>query len=183
MHAVRLIPLTLALALVAAPIAAAAQVPSDDALACLIERALDEEQSPPSDAKGDRIDPKVAADAAKAQKNHKWWRSEEMRAEFGITDAQSVELERIFQSFVAALKSGMTDVDRYQKDVSKLMAESSASEVDVIQAINRLEAAKADLGRTRSLMLFRMYKVLTPEQRAKVKKFHEQMNAAPGGPR
>ena len=82
-----------------------------------------------------------------------------------ITDAQSVQLEKIFQSFVAALKSGMTDVDRYQKDVSKLMAEPSASEVDVIQAINRLEAAKADLGRTRSLMLFRMYRLLTPEQR------------------
>jgi Spy/CpxP family protein refolding chaperone len=182
MHVVRLFPLTLALALAASVPTAAAQVPSDDALACLIERALDDGQTPPTDAKGDRIDPKAAAEAAKA-KNHKWWRSDEMRAEFGITDAQSVELERIFQSFVAALKSGMMDVDRYQKDVSKLMAEPSASEVDVIQAINRLEAAKADLGRTRSLMLFRMYRVLSPDQREKVKKFHEQKDAAANAPR
>src|SRR5262245_232956 len=121
MHAVRLASLTLALALAAAVPAAAAQVPSDDALSCLIERALDDGQSRPDDTKGDRIDPKVAAEAAKA-KNHKWWRSPEMRAEFGITDEQSVQLEAVFQSFVAALKSGMTDVDRYQKDVSKLMA-------------------------------------------------------------
>ena len=183
MHAVRLSLLTLSLAVAAVPAATAAQVPSDDALACLIERALDDGQGPrPDEAKGDRIDPKTAADAAKA-KNHKWWRSDEMRAQFGITDAQSVELERIFQSFVAALKSGMTDVDRYQKDVSKLMADAAASEVDVIQAINRLEAAKADLGRTRSLMLFRMYRVLTPEQRIKVKKFHEQKDAAASAPR
>jgi Spy/CpxP family protein refolding chaperone len=180
MHVVRLLPFTLALALAASVPTAAAQVPSDDALACLIERALDEGQTRPDDAKGDRIDPK-AAEAAKAKM--KWWRSDEMRAEFGITDAQSVELERIFQSFVAALKSGMMDVDRYQKDVSKLMAEPSASEVDVIQAINRLEAAKADLGRTRSLMLFRMYRVLSPEQREKVKKFHEQKDAAANAPR
>src|SRR5262245_14477167 len=183
MHAVRFIPITLALTVAVSGPAMAAQVPSDDALSCLIERALDEGQVRPEDAKGDRIDPKVAAaDAAKA-KNHKWWRSDEMRAEFGITDAQSAQLEGIFQSFVAALKSGMTDVDRYQKDVSKLMADPAASEVDVIQAINRLEAAKADLGRTRSLMLFRMYRVLTPEQRVKVKRFHEQKDAAASAPR
>jgi Spy/CpxP family protein refolding chaperone len=182
MHAVRLAPLTLALAVAAALPARAAQVPSDDALACLIERALDDGQSRPDDAKGDRIDPKVASEAAKA-KNHKWWRSDEMRAQFGITDAQSVELEKIFQSFVAGLKSGMTEVDRYQKEVSRLMADPAASEVDVIQAINRLEAAKADLGRTRSLMLFRMYRVLTPEQRVKVKRFHEQKDAAASAPR
>jgi Spy/CpxP family protein refolding chaperone len=181
MHAVRLASLTLALSLAAAVPAAAAQVPSDDALSCLIERALDDGQSRPDDTKGDRIDPKVAAEAAKA-KNHKWWRSPEMRAEFGITDDQSVQLEAVFQSFVAALKSGMTDVDRYQKEVSKLMAAPQVSEVDVIQAINRLEAAKADLGRTRSLMLFRMYRLLTPEQRSKVKRWHEQKDAAANAP-
>src|SRR6185503_14670302 len=129
MLAVRLPSLTLALSLATAVPARAAQVPSDDALSCLIERALDEGQSRPEDAKGDRIDPKVAADAAK--KNHKWWRSPEMCAEFGITESQSAQLEAIFQSFVAALKSGMTDVDRYQKGVSKLMAAQQVSEVDV----------------------------------------------------
>ena len=117
-------------------------------------------------SKSEKIDPKAAEAAAKAKA--KWWRSPELRAEFAITDAQSTELDRIFHSFYASLKSGMADVDRYHKDVSKIMAEGSSSEVDVLHAIDKLEAAKASLARTRMLMLYRMYRVLSPEQRIKV---------------
>jgi Spy/CpxP family protein refolding chaperone len=177
MLAVRCAPLAI-LALLATTPAAAAQVPQDDAIACLIPQ-LGDGQGKPADSKAAAIDPKVA-EAQKAK--HKWWRSDEMRAEFGITDAQSIEIEKIFQSFYAALKSGMADVDGYQQKVSKMLADASASEVDVIQAIDRLEGAKAGLGRTRNLMLYRMYRVLTPEQRAKVKKFQEQKDAAASAP-
>jgi Spy/CpxP family protein refolding chaperone len=163
--------------LVAAAPAAAEQVQQDDIIACLIPQ-LGDGQSAPPDSKADKIDPKAAAEKAK----HKWWRSDEMRAEFGITDAQSIEVEKIFQSFYGALKSGMEDVDANQQKVSKMLADASATEVDVIAAIDRLEGAKAGLGRTRNLMLYRMYRVLTPEQRAKVKKFQEQKDAAASAP-
>ena len=129
----------------------------------------------------DKIDPKAAEAAAKAKA--KWWRSPELRAEFAITDAQSTELDRIFHSFYASLKSGMEDVDRYHKDVSKMMAEGSSSEVDVLHAIDKLEAAKASLARTRMLMLYRMYRVLSPDQRIKVKRYQEQKDAAASAPR
>jgi Spy/CpxP family protein refolding chaperone len=182
MHALRAAPLAVALlaayapALSAAPMAAR-QLQQDEVIACLIPQ-LGDGQSAPADSKADKIDPKAAAEKAK----HKWWRSDEMRAEFGITDAQSIEIEKIFQSFYGALKSGMEDVDANQQKVSKMLADASASEVDVIAAIDRLEGAKAGLGRTRNLRLYRMYRVLTPEQRVKVKKFQEHKDAASGAP-
>ena len=111
------------LALTAPVTARAGQVPSDDALACLLP--VFDSQTPPADTKGDKIDPKAAEAAAKAKA--KWWRSDELRAEFAITDAQSAELDRIFHTFYASLKSGMEDVDRYHKDVSKMMAEDRAA--------------------------------------------------------
>jgi Spy/CpxP family protein refolding chaperone len=159
--------------------ALAGQVPSDDALACLLP--VFDSQTPAADAKSDKIDPKAAEVAAKAKA--KWWRSPALRAEFAITDAQSTELDHIFHSFYASLKSGMEDVDRYHKDVSKIMAEGSSSEVDVLHAIDKLEAAKASLARTRMLMLYRMYRVLSPDQRVKVKRYHEQKDAAASAPR
>jgi Spy/CpxP family protein refolding chaperone len=168
-----------ALAVAAPGPAAAAQVPSDDALACLLP--VFDSQGPSADSKSDKIDPKAAEAAAKAKA--KWWRSPELRAEFAITDAQSTELDRIFHTFYASLKSGMEDVDRYHKDVSKIMAEGSSSEVDVLHAIDKLEAAKASLARTRMLMLYRMYRVLSPEQRIKVKKYQEQKDAVASAPR
>jgi Spy/CpxP family protein refolding chaperone len=182
MHVLRAAPCALALLVAVAPTAfagplASPQVQQDEVIACLIPQ-LGDGQSAPSDSKADKIDPKAAAEKSK----HKWWRSDEMRAEFGISDAQSIEIEKIFQSFYGALKSGMEDVDTNQQKVSKMLADASASEVDVIAAIDRLEGAKAGLGRTRNLMLYRMYRVLTPEQRAKVKKFQEQKDAAASAP-
>ena len=180
MLAVSLSSLAVAAALTLVPISArAGQVPTDDALACLLP--VFDSQTPPADTKGDKIDPKAAEAAAKAKA--KWWRNEELRAEFAITDAQSTELDRIFHSFYASLKSGTDDVERYHKDVSKMMAEGSSSEVDVLHAIDKLEAAKASLARTRMLMLYRMYRVLSPDQRIKVKRYHEQKDAAASAPR
>ena len=177
MRALRHLSLAAAVVLVSAP-AGAAQVPSDDMIACLLPVF---DSQPPSDAKSERIDPKAAEMAAKAKA--KWWRNEELRGQFAITDAQSTELDRIFHSFYASLKSGTEDVDRYHKDVSKMMSEGSSSEVDVLHAIDKLEAAKASLARTRMLMLYRMYRVLTPEQREKVKRYQEQKDAAASAPR
>jgi Spy/CpxP family protein refolding chaperone len=184
MHVLRLSSLILGLALATAVpgSARAAQWPADDALACLLP--VFDSQGPSSENrsdKADKIDPKAAEAAAKAKA--KWWRSAELRAEFAITDAQSTELDRIFHSFYASLKSGMADVDRYHKDVSKIMSEGSSSEVDVLHAIDKLEAAKASLARTRMLMLYRMYRVLSPEQRIKVKRYQEQKDAVASAPR
>jgi Spy/CpxP family protein refolding chaperone len=184
MHVLRLSSLLLgaALATTIPSAARAAQVPSDDALACLLP--VFDSQGPLVENKTDKsekIDPKAAEAAAKAKA--KWWRNPELRAEFAITDTQSTELDRIFHSFYASLKSGMADVDRYHKDVSKIMAEGSSSEVDVLHAIDKLEAAKASLARTRMLMLYRMYRVLSPEQRIKVKRYHEHKDAAASAPR
>ena len=181
MHVLRLSSLLLGGALAAAvPSAAgAAQVPSDDALACLLP--VFDGQGPLVENRSETSDPKAAEHAAKAKA--KWWRNPELRAEFAITDAQSAELDRIFHSFYASLKSGMADVDRYHKDVSKIMAEGSSSEVDVLHAIDKLEAAKASLSRTRMLMLYRMYRLLSPDQRIKVKRYHEQKDAAASAPR
>jgi Spy/CpxP family protein refolding chaperone len=180
MLAVSLSTLTLAATLAFAPVPArAGQVPSDDALACLLP--VFDSQPQTADTRSDKIDPKAAEAAAKAKA--KWWRSEELRAQFGITDAQSTELDRIFHTFYASLKSGMEDVDRYHKDVSKIMAEGSSSEVDVLHAIDKLEAAKASLARTRMLMLYRMYRVLSPDQRIKVKRYQEQKDAVASAPR
>jgi Spy/CpxP family protein refolding chaperone len=184
MHVLRLSSLLLGLACATAVpgSARAGQVPADDALACLLP--VFDSQGPATESRSDRadkIDPKAADAAAKAKA--KWWRSPELRAEFAITDAQSAELDRIYHTFYASLKSGMGDVDRYHKDVSKIMAEGSSSEVDVLHAIDKLETAKATLTKTRMLMLYRMYRVLSPEQRLKVKRYQEQKDAAASAPR
>ena len=44
----------------------------------------------------------------------------------------------------------------------------------VLQATDRLEAARNEMSRTRTLMLFRIRRVLTDEQNLKINAMHDQ---------
>lgn len=107
-------------------------------------------------------------------KPSKWWVSEEGRREFGLSDTQSRDLEAVFQSVMPALKALKMDVDRYQRELSALLSDPKAKESDVVLAVDRLETAQSALSKTRTLMLFRMYRLLTPEQRAKVQAHYDR---------
>jgi Spy/CpxP family protein refolding chaperone len=113
------------------------------------------------------------ADQQKSRSS-KWWSSEEGRAEFGLSDAQSRDLEAIFQQVLPTLRANKADVDRYQKELTKLLSEASAKESVVLQAIDQLETAQSALSRTRTIMLYRMYRLLSPAQRAKVQAYYER---------
>ena len=104
----------------------------------------------------------------------KWWQSEEFQRELGLTSDQIAQIEQIFQQSLPALKAGKKDLDRLDGELSAYIAEADASEPQVLRLIDQVEASRSALGRTRSLMLFRMYRVLTPEQRVKLTALHDK---------
>jgi Spy/CpxP family protein refolding chaperone len=112
--------------------------------------------------------------ATQGSDRHKWWLSDSVKSEIGLTDRQSQEVEAIFQSVRPALRAGWERLDRLEQEVSRLMTEGATDEAGVSAAIDRAESARADLNKTRTLMLFRMYRVLTPEQRVRLKAYHER---------
>jgi Spy/CpxP family protein refolding chaperone len=109
-----------------------------------------------------------------SQKRHKWWRGEEARTDFGITEQQSKDLEAIFQQTLPMLKGKKADVDREEKVLSALLAKASTTnESAVVQAVEKVEAARSSLSRTFTMMQYRMFRLLTAEQRAKVQAYHD----------
>jgi hypothetical protein len=91
----------------------------------------------------------------------KWWLSAEGRAAVGITDRQSAEIERIFQAVLPELRA------------EKAALEHQERELTVIRTIDRVEAARSALAKTRTLMLYRMRRVLAPEQRVRLDDYHK----------
>jgi Spy/CpxP family protein refolding chaperone len=114
------------------------------------------------------------AAAADAGPPFRWWQSEEFQRELGLTGDQIARIEQIFQQSLPALKAGKQDLDRLDGELSALIAETDASESQVLRLIDQVEASRSALGRTRSLMLFRMHRVLTPEQRVKLTALHDK---------
>ena len=114
------------------------------------------------------------AAVAEAGPPFKWWQSEAFQRELSLTTDQVAQIEQIFRESLPALKAGKHDLDRLDGELSALIAQADASEAQVLRLIDQVEASRSALGRTRSLMLFRMHRVLTPEQRVKLTALHDK---------
>jgi Spy/CpxP family protein refolding chaperone len=114
----------------------------------------------------------AAADAG--QQRWKWWKAPQVQRDLGLAADQVTRIDQVFTETWPALHRAKADLDTVEQEFSALIASADADEARVARQIDRVEAARSDLGRTRSLMLYRMYRVLTPDQRVTLKTLHEQ---------
>lgn len=123
----------------------------------------------------------LVAPAAHAQ-SFKWWQSERFQKELALSSDQIGRLEDIYQAAVPSMKTQKDSLARLQADLSKLVADGRADEATAAELIARVEAARSDLGRTRSLMFYRMRRILTSDQHLKLKVLfdeHERERSRP----
>lgn len=109
------------------------------------------------------------------QSKKKWWHSARFQQELALSPDQVTRLEQVFQESLPALKAEKRELDRLELELSTLIADASAPESGVLQLIDKVEASRSALGRTRSLMLFRLHRVLNPEQRVKLTTLHRRV--------
>ena len=96
----------------------------------------------------------------------KWWTSEPDKRELALTPDQSRKLEDIFQAAAPTLRTQRKALEDAEAQFEKLV--NQANEPVVIEQINRVVSARADLNKSHSIMLYRMRRVLTPEQWTKL---------------
>lgn len=108
----------------------------------------------------------------------KWWIDQKLRAELGITDQQSAAVDKIWQKNSPSLIKGRQELEKLEETLSQMT--SSADEAAVIAQIGKVEDLRAELAKGRTLMIYRMNKLLTPEQRAKVKAMFERRDPRRG---
>jgi Spy/CpxP family protein refolding chaperone len=104
----------------------------------------------------------------------RWWQNERFQKELALTPDQITRLEAVFQSSLPALRAQKRALDKLEDELSELIAEAKVAEPEFEQFAARVEAARAELGKTRTLQLFRLRQVLTAEQHAKLKALHEE---------
>src|SRR5262245_56047512 len=113
-----------------------------------------------------------AGDAA--AQGFKWWKNEQFQKELVLTEEQTVKLEAIFQATLPTLKTQNDDLDKLEHKLSKLIAAGTAEEVKVAEQVDKVEAARSALAKTRTLMMYKMRRLLTDEQNLKMKAMHEK---------
>lgn len=117
----------------------------------------------------------LAAQAAAGQA-FKWWESDHFRREMGLTQEQSRLLEEIFQGALPALRGQKRALDEAEAQFERLV--DRGEEEAVVLQVTRVEAIRAELNTTRTLMLVRMRFALTREQWAKFTALHDASERA-----
>ena len=115
----------------------------------------------------------AAAPAFGQGSSFKWWQTERFQKELKLNAEQITRIEGIYQAAVPLLRAQKSAFDRREDKLSKLISDPKSDEPTVLQAIDRMEAARSEISRTRNLMFFRIRRVLTDEQNVQIKAMHE----------
>jgi Spy/CpxP family protein refolding chaperone len=116
----------------------------------------------------------LAVPAMAGAQGFKWWQSDKFKSDLALTSDQVTRLEEVYQGLRPTLTSGKKELDRLEADLSKIIAEGVAPEGDVMKLVDQTEHARAELAKSRTLMIYRMHQILTVEQRAKMNALHER---------
>jgi Spy/CpxP family protein refolding chaperone len=107
-----------------------------------------------------------------------WWKMEESRKELGLTADQTVRIDHIWETTRPELRQEWEELTRLEDKLSRLI-QNDANEAVLSRQIDRVETARANGNKTRSLMLVQMMKVLTPAQRTRLAAMHQRYQPQP----
>ena len=102
-----------------------------------------------------------------------WWRDANFQRDLSLTTDQSTRIDAVFQQTIPTLRQKKTELDAQEEELSRMIA-ANADESTVTKQVDKVEAIRADMNKGRTLMLLRMRQVLSPEQRVKLNKLHDQ---------
>jgi Spy/CpxP family protein refolding chaperone len=102
-----------------------------------------------------------------------WWRDANFQRDLSLTTDQSTRIDAVFQQTIPTLRLKKAELDAQEEELSRMIA-ANADETAVSKQVDKVEAIRADMNKGRTLMLLRMRQVLSPEQRVKLNKLHDQ---------
>jgi len=102
----------------------------------------------------------------------KWWQSDTFTRGLGLTSDQSGKIESIFQRTLPALRQQKDALDKAEADFNQMV--EASDDAQVMAQVGVVEAARSELNKSRTMMLLRMRRVLTPDQRVKFVMLQQQ---------
>lgn len=102
-----------------------------------------------------------------------WWRDPQFQKELALSTEQSGRIDAVFQQTIPLLRQQKTELDTQEEELSQMIA-TNADEAAVTRQVDKVEAIRSKMNKMRTLMLLHMRQVLSPEQRSKLTKLHEE---------
>ena len=102
-----------------------------------------------------------------------WWRDAQFQKELKLTAEQSDKIESIFRGARPQLQQRFNELNTQEMELSRLV-EAESPEAIILAQAKRVEHARADLNTERTLMVWHIRQVLTPDQRSRMQSLREE---------
>jgi Spy/CpxP family protein refolding chaperone len=112
-----------------------------------------------------------------------WWMDDASKKELGLTAAQVKAIDDIYNSSKDELATYRENMDRERKELDRMIAEAKVEQWEVLRQIGRMETARSNNNTAFLMMLYRMNRQLTVEQRAKLQELERRARGGRGNER
>jgi Spy/CpxP family protein refolding chaperone len=102
-----------------------------------------------------------------------WWKDPQFQRELVLSPDQSARIDAIFQAAISQLRPKKEELDKQEELLSQQIV-AGADEALVIRQVDKVESIRSQMNKMRTLMLLKERQILSPEQRVKLNKLHEQ---------
>jgi Spy/CpxP family protein refolding chaperone len=109
-----------------------------------------------------------------AAQRFRWWTDEKFVRELSLTADQSSRIEAVFQAAQPALRAQSRALSMLETELSKLVQEAKIEESELEHFAAKVEAARADLAKTRTIMIYRIRRIMSREQHIKLEKLFDE---------
>ena len=106
-----------------------------------------------------------------------WWKNPRDMAEIGLSPAQSAEIDRIFHTEVEKMKPLRAIVTELERGLDATMRANTTDIAAFARQVEQVEQRRAELNKARTVMLYRMRRVLNAEQNVKFQAFYDRQEA------
>jgi Spy/CpxP family protein refolding chaperone len=109
--------------------------------------------------------PEIARGQAPLTDRSKWWLEPEVQRELGLSVRQIDSLNKAFERELPKRASLRRTLDQLDAKLQHMIAVADAEEGTVIRLSARAERIRTERNVARTLMVFEMFRILTPAQR------------------
>jgi Spy/CpxP family protein refolding chaperone len=102
-----------------------------------------------------------------------WWKDPQFQRELALSPDQSAKIDAIFQAAISQLRPKKEELDKQEELLSQQIV-AGADETLVTRQVDKVEAIRSHMNKMRTLMLLKERQILSPEQRVRLNKLHEQ---------
>jgi Spy/CpxP family protein refolding chaperone len=103
-----------------------------------------------------------------------WWTDEAVKKELALSVRQVRDITKVFDERVRAMKPLSEEFEKQRRELEKMIEERVVDLSTYSIQVTRVEALRTELFKSRSVMFYAIYKMLTPEQYGKLREIRDR---------